>query len=145
LRDLSHELDLLQWLFGAWRRVAALGGHVSPLEIDSDDLYALLMATESCPVVSVQVSYLDRVARRRIVVNTAEHTLEADLIAATLAVDGATTKFDVERDMTYRDMHRSRLEGGPHPSSCSLAEALSTLDLIEAAERSCQGNAWVVR
>ena len=39
LRDLSHELDYLGWLFGAWSAVTAFGGHLSLLEIDSDDLF----------------------------------------------------------------------------------------------------------
>ena len=37
LRDLSHELDYMTWLFGPCRRVAALGGRFGPLAIDSDE------------------------------------------------------------------------------------------------------------
>src|SRR2546421_323520 len=39
LRDMSHELDYPSWLFGPWRRLTALGGHLSPLEIESDDCW----------------------------------------------------------------------------------------------------------
>ena len=31
LRDLSHELDYLNWLFGPWQSLTALGGHYSSL------------------------------------------------------------------------------------------------------------------
>lgn len=142
LRDLSHELDYLVWLFGSWKSVTALGGHVSPLEIDSDDLFVLLMQTERCPVVSVQVSYLDRVARRRIVVNTHRHTIEADLVGGTLAIDGRIETVLVERDHSYREMHRAVLNGD-FSSLCAVEEGLATLQLIETAERANRHREWI--
>lgn len=144
LRDLSHEFDYLGWLFGGWRAVTALGGHVSSLEIGSDDLFVLLMQTDRCPVASVQVSYLDRVARRRIIVNTERHTIEADLVGGTLAIDQATETFAVERDHTYREMHRAVLNED-FKSLCPIEDGLATLQLIESAERANQRKEWVTR
>ncbi len=144
LRDLSHELDYLCWLFGNWKAVTALGGHVSPLEIDSDDLFSVLMRTERCPVVSVQVSYLDRVARRRIVVNTRHHTIEADLVGGTLAIDGKMESVIVERDHSYREMHRAVLNGD-FSSLCAVEEGLATLHLIEVIECANRQNEWITQ
>ena len=144
LRDLSHEFDYLVWLFGSWRAMTALGGHVSSLEIDSDDLFVLLMQTDQCPVVTVQVSYLDRVARRRILVNTECHTIEADLVSGTLAIDGELETLRVERDHTYREMHRAILYEDT-AFLCSIEEGLATLKLIEAAELTNQRKEWVTR
>lgn len=141
LRDLSHELDYLSWLLGASRRVAALGGHVSPLEISSDDAFALLFATERCPMVSVQLNYLDRTAKRRIVVNTARHTLDADLIGGTLAVDGMVRNFTVDRDATYVAMHQALL-AGMLDTACTLDEGLMTLRMIAAATRAAAHEKW---
>jgi predicted dehydrogenase len=53
LRDLSHELDYLVYLLGAWESVTSLGGNFSQLEIDSDDIYSIMMKMNRCPVVSV--------------------------------------------------------------------------------------------
>jgi predicted dehydrogenase len=64
LKDLSHELDYINWIAGPWKRVAAIGGKFSELMIDSDDVFSLLIETEHCPVVSVQLNYLDFIARR---------------------------------------------------------------------------------
>jgi len=97
---------------GGWKRLAAQGGHFSPLEINSEDVIALIMETPRCPVVSAQLNYLDRMTRRFLVVNTAEHTIEADLIRGTLTIDNSIEKFNIEKDMTYRQMHKSILEGG---------------------------------
>ena len=43
LLSLSHELDYLQWLFGMPKRLFALGGKLSMLEIDVEDTSSILM------------------------------------------------------------------------------------------------------
>lgn len=144
LRDLSHELDYLTWILGGWERVSALGGHFSPLEITSDDVYALMLATPSCPIVTLQLNYLDRRARRFVLVNTANHTFEADLVGGSIAIDRDSEAFAIERDDTYRAMHQAILAGSTG-TLCSLDEGLSTLRLIEAAESSVRKGEWVVR
>lgn len=142
LRDLSHELDIACWLFGAWRRVAALGGHWSDLETDADDCFALLGAFARCPAVTIQVNGVDRRTRRELVINTARHTFSADLIAGTLQRDReAPELFTPDRDHTYRALHRAMLEGRPGP--CSGEEGLEVVALIAAAERAAAEGQWV--
>lgn len=144
LRDLSHELDYLGWMLGGWSRVTALGGHFSSLEITSDDVFTLLLSTPACPMVSVQLNYLDRPGRRLIMVNTDQHSIEADLIGGILRVDGQPEQLEVERDGTYRAMHRAALSGD-RATLCSLSEGLSTMKLIEAAEHAALHGEWVSR
>lgn len=144
LRDLSHELDYLGWLCGPWSAATAIGGHFSELEIDSDDLFVLLMRTERCPAVSVQVSYLDRVVKRRVTINTGRLAVEADLVAGVLTVNGVSESFAVERDHTYREMHRAALNGRDD-TLCTLEEGRATLHLIEAAEQASRQLEWVRR
>ena len=56
LRDLSHELDYAQLLFGAWRRVAAIGGMSGALGADVDDRWSILLECAYCPQVSIGMS-----------------------------------------------------------------------------------------
>lgn len=142
LRDLSHELDYLTWILGGWSRVGALGGKLSSLESDSEDVFAMLLATPACPVVTVQMNYLDRLGRRTVIVNTDDHTVEADLIAGTLTVDSNREAFTMERDETYRLMHAAVITGDTQ-ILCSAEEALATMRLIEAAERAAARGEWV--
>jgi len=144
LLDLSHDLDYLVWMFGDWLQVTALGGHLSPLEITSDDIFTLLMRFSRCPVAAIQLNYLDRRGRRRLVVNTANHTYEADLIQNKLVIDRTEEVFTVERDDTYRSMHVAMLKGA-QGTACSIDEALSTMRLIDASRRSNQHREWVTR
>lgn len=144
LRDLSHELDYALWLFGPWRRLAASGGHLSHLEIDSDDAFTFIMETERCPLVSIHMNYLDRVPRREILVNTDRHTIRVDLIKNLMAIDGAEESVIVERDDTYRAEHRAMMSGNAE-GLCSLEEAMETLMTIEAAERAAASHTWMER
>ena len=141
LRDLSHELDYLTWLLGGWTSVAAVGGHLSDLEIDSDDVFGLMLTTANCPVVLAQLNYLDRKSRRSLIVNTAGATIEADLVEGTITVDRETTSMSSDADEWQRSMHREILEGKA-ASACTLKEGLDVLCLIEAAEASAANHEW---
>lgn len=144
LRDLSHELDLLNWLLGGWRSLTALGGRFSNLEISSDDVYTIMLSMHNCPVASVQMNYLDRVGRRRILVNTATHTFEADITSGKLLIDGEAEAFNVDRDHSYREMHRSILNG-KYSDVCSYDEGIDVMRMIMAAELAVKDKQWVYR
>ncbi len=151
LRDLSHELDLANWLFGPWRRVAALGGKWSALEIDSDDHFVLLAAFARCPAVSIHLDYVDRQTRRAIVVNTDRHSFTLDLVAGTLRRDRELPEtFAVERDGLIAAEHRAMLDAGGEggaepefPDLCSLDDGLRVVAMIAAAERAARDAVWV--
>jgi predicted dehydrogenase len=144
LRDLSHELDYLVWLFGEWKALTALGGHLSGLEINSEDLFVLLMQTSGCAAMTAQLSYLDRQATRRLIVNTQTTTVQIDLIDATISVDGKMEVLTLDRDYSYAEMHRAYLSGDM-TSLCSIEEALRTLDLIDQVEHANLSRSWVVQ
>ena len=144
LRDLSHELDYALWLFGPWRRLTATGGHLSPLEIDSDDAYTILMETNHCPMVSIHIDYLNRIPRREILVNTDQHTIRVDLINNTLTVNGVHEIVTVTRDDTYLAEHQAMLAGNAE-GLCTLEDAIEVLATIEAAERAAVSHTWIAR
>ncbi|MFQ5957892.1 MAG: Gfo/Idh/MocA family protein [Alphaproteobacteria bacterium] len=146
LRDLSHELDFANWLFGPWKRLAAAGGRLGPLEIETEDVFALLVESDACPVLTVSLNYLERREERRIVVNTRKTTLCADLIAGTLH-DGADAVFTIESfdiEDTYRKEHETILAGKP-AGCCTLAEGERVRAMIAAAEKAARTGAWVSR
>lgn len=141
LRDLSHELDYLLWLFGPWHRVAALGGASGARDIDVDDHLDLLLDMQRAPSVHVHMDYLDRQGVRRIRVNVDEDTIEADLVRGRLTVNGNVTEVPNERDQSYRDMHVAAMRGAS--PACSLPEALGVMHLIDASERALRTKTWV--
>ena len=144
LRDLSHELDYINWITGEWKRVAAIGGKVGDLQINSDDVFVLLSQMEKCPIVSVQMNYLDRKARREIIVNLKYNTIKADLISNTLEINGEVEEFEAERSLTYILQHKAILSGN-YDDVCTLDQGMDVLKLIHAAELAAKKQVWVNR
>ena len=141
LRDLSHELDYLMWMFGDWSRVAATQGDTGTLGIDADDCRCLLVGFEQCEAATVQLNYLDRPGRREIIVNGDEHTWRADLGACVLERDGVGTVFQVDRNDSYRAMHHAMLSGD-QGQLCTFKEGARVMDFIAAIERAAASDGW---
>lgn len=145
LRDLSHELDLVQLVGGAWQQVAALVGHVSDLETTAEDAASLLMQTERCAHVTVHVDVIDRAPRRSLVVHAEGTTAEADLIAGVVRIDGAAREAaPAGRDAMLEAQLRAVI-GGEERWLCSAREAYGTMGLIAAAESAAAERRWVGR
>lgn len=144
LRDLSHELDYLAYLFGPWKRLSAIGGHLSHLEIDVDDVFSILMATQKCPAVTLQLNYLDRSIHREMIINTERHTIKADLIRGSICLDKETPEvFQAERDLTYRLEHQAILEGRSE-GLCTFHEGMEIMKMIMAIEEAAYQQKWVM-
>ena len=144
LKDLSHELDFLSLLLGPWTRVAAIGGHFSPLEINSDDLFVLLMQSQQCPAIALQVSYLDRMVQRRFSINTEQRTIVADFVTCSVIDNGRRIDLACEKDTSYREMHRAVMMGETE-NLCSIDQGGDVLKLIAAAEEASSKGIWVSR
>jgi predicted dehydrogenase len=144
LRDLSHEIDLALWFFPRWRRLVALSGRVSPLEIATEDCTSVLAESECCPQLSLQLNYLDRVPVRQFIITAPELTLVGDLVRGSLTANGETTLHPCERDETYRRQHEAALAGDT-THLCNLSAGLEVMSFIEATERSAAEKTWIYR
>jgi predicted dehydrogenase len=142
LRDLSHELDYVTWLFGPWKRITALGGHFSPLEIDSDDVFSMMMSGDNCPIVNIQINYLERVPLREILINTAHNSIKLDLIEGMFQLNGEGDKVKLARNDTYRAQHEAIMTQSID-SLCSLKEGMVRVRLIDLAEQAVEKKVWV--
>jgi UDP-hydrolysing UDP-N-acetyl-D-glucosamine 2-epimerase len=146
LRDLSHELDYLQYLAGPWRRVCASGGHRSGLEIDSDDQFLMLLELQRCRDVVCHMDYLSRKPRRFCSIQYEGGSLWLDFIENRLTHNDETRLLGQSRNEMFSEMHRAVL-GAPESAGavCSWQEALDTLSLVEAAEASVAQEKWICR
>ena len=142
LRDLSHELDYLTWIFGPWKKVAAIGGHFSNLQIDSEDVFLLLLTTEKVKAISLNMNYIDTIPRREVIALTNDGTVSLDLIQNTIQVNDRIETFNVSRNTTYEAQHIHMI-GGNNEILCDIEEGLANMCLIEAAENAARLGKWI--
>jgi len=142
LRDLSHELDYMNWILGGWKSVTAVGGHYSRLAIETDDAFCMMMKTKRCENVLVQMNYIDHAGHRAMIFNSDDITVKVDLLNGWIEVNGKREAKKVERDDTYREEHRAVLNKR-WKELCSYEEAMDVMRLIEAAEKASRSMKWV--
>ena len=142
LRDLSHELDLAQYLFGDWTHLTSTGGKFSNLEIETDDTFSILMQTKLCPALSIQLNYLDRIKQRVITINGDKGSIRIDLFSGLSQFNERTQVFDVGSDHTYLAEHKAMFAKDPK-TICSIAEALNVVKTIEAIEIASSKRKWI--
>ena len=142
LRDLSHELDLAQYVFGNWTHLTSTGGKFSNLEIETDDTFSILMQTKICPALSIQMNYLDRIKQRVITINGDKGTIRIDLLSGLSQFNQTTQVFNVDSDHTYLAEHKAMIAQDPK-TVCSIAEALNVVKTIEAIETASSKRKWI--
>jgi predicted dehydrogenase len=134
LRDLSHELDYVRWLFGPPLQSTALGGRLGALGLDVDEAVSILARTVRVPLVTIHLSYLDREASRRITVSGERGTAVVDLITDSFLAGQDTRNWVIPRNQTYREMHEAALAEDPGQLLCTIPEALDVVRWIAGLE-----------
>ena len=81
-----HQIDWLNWLFGPFDKVFAIGGHRSSLDIDVEDTVSYLLLSANGTPAYGHLDYLQRPKRAGITVTGTAARLEWDLFDCTLNV-----------------------------------------------------------
>lgn len=107
---LIHELDYAFWLFGAPRKMFAVGGHLSDLELDVEDTASILMDCgsddRSLPV-HVQMDFVQRPPIRSCEIVGSAGRLTVDLVGATLR--HYDSQGELAEEIVSTDFERNRL------------------------------------
>lgn len=145
-----HEMDYLYWMFGRPRRIFALGGKLSDLEIDVEDIASVSMEciVDGRPVpIHLHQDYVQRPPRRTCQVIGTAGTAMVDLLAASVEVYDErgqlreSTRYDhFQRNQMFLDELRSFLDAleGKQPPAVSLQDAAQSLLMALAARQSLQ-------
>lgn len=78
IRTLTHPLDYVRWLAGEVTEVRALNGHVSPLEMDTEDVAEIGLRFASGAIGGVHVNYVQRPPVHRLEIVGTKGTLRWD-------------------------------------------------------------------
>lgn len=143
-----HELDYAYWLFGLPKRLFALGGHLSDLEIDVEDTASILMecVVDGRPIpVHVHEDYLQRPPTRTCEVIGSAGKIFTDLYALTVThygLDGEVAAYEsfagFERNELFLDEMRHFLAciAGDETSRVTVKDGAQSLRMALAAKAS---------
>lgn len=147
LLELSHELDMLRWVFGEVSWLSAWSGRQSALEIDVDDTAMIQMGFANGPVAQLGMDFLRRDTKRMCTAIGEKGSLTWDAVA------GRTMLFDPEngswidlrsespdRDFTYSAQIAALIgaieANTPGDIAAQGRDGLAVMQLVEAARLS---------
>ena len=143
LRELSHELDMINFLFGDIQINHAYSNKISNLKVDVDDILILLgsvMFRKKTAFISLAINFFSRHRDRYIIVEGNNISIKVDLFknTATYLNNGVLKKIRFPKlslDQTYIDLHNAILNNISNASLCSYKEGLDVLKIIDKIER----------
>jgi len=139
LRDLSHELDYANWLFGDIDKIDFINTKISNLEINSDDIFTAIAITKSKIIINLTIDYISKFPIRRLIIHTKDNTIEVDIIKNTLysytkVGDKKVIEIDkIDKNYTYKMMHESILHD-EIDEVCSFEDGKKIVNIIENIE-----------
>ena len=147
-----HQLDYLNWLFGPFKVVYAIGGRRSDLDIDVEDSVSyMLQAADGTPVCG-HLDYLQRPKRVSIDVFGSRTSYRWDYFGNRLEITAA--ELNAETDIIESPFDRNALfvaalkdffdaiTTGRRPRS-DLSDGLAALEMADAIRQSCRTGATV--
>lgn len=144
--DGIHEIDYCRWIFGDVSAVSAMGGHLSRLEIDTEDTANILLQFASGSVGALHLDYVQRTYARSCKVIGDRGTIEWDMTAQLVRwFDGDARQWHDEpapdgygvNDMYVEELrHLLACLAGMERSTHDVADAARVLEIALAARRS---------
>lgn len=101
--DLIHEWDYLSWLFGLPQQVRGFAGHLSDLEIDSDDV-AVYIAQYPGMVLTMHLDYIGQPSQRSVELFTSKGTILGDIWSNTVTTPDGTVETFTPQNTHYLDV-----------------------------------------
>ncbi len=129
LRDLSHEIDYIQYLNGKIKDIHSTIDKKSNLNIDVEDIVIGNGKTRNA-IIGFSMDYISKIPFRQIIAHTKNETFICDFISN--SINNKKLK-DIDRDYTYREMHKAILNNN-FDKVCTYKEGLKTMKVIQEIE-----------
>lgn len=140
--ELSHELDLLNWLFGSPVGVFCRARCSGQLDIDVEDTVDAIFALDNGATASLHMDFLQRAVTRKIKIVSTTGNLVWNIVADTVELvtgTGAVQLFTPphrDRNHSYREEMNEFISKGR--CGASVEDALSVMQLVSAMKQSSE-------
>ena len=134
LRDLSHELDYLNWIFGLSDNISGSILKLSDLEIETEDTVNISMTQEYSAETKVELNYTVKVPRRTLEIKHPQGEIFVDFIKGSYSKNGEIETIKIDRNHTYTEMHLDFLN--KKEIVASYEEGYQVLEMIQRIENS---------
>jgi len=147
LLELSHELDMLRWVFGDVSWISSWMGHLSTLEIDVEDCVMLQLGLQSGAVAQVSMDLLRHDTTRICTAIGSKGSIRWDAISGTVSQFNVKKNIwqdlfseETDRDYSYREQIRlflSAIDGNQKVHDVADGnDGLAVMKLVESISAS---------
>ena len=151
--DAIHEIDYIRWLIGEVAGTICVAGKLSQLEIETEDMAAILLRFENRTVGEVHLDYIQRAYSRTCQIIGEDGTLHWDYTAGEVRWFSAQTRqWKVysnpegwEPNQMYLDemKHFLRCLAGEEESALDVFDGARVLQIALAAKESARQQQWI--
>lgn len=151
--DAIHELDYLRWLMGEIASVAALAGHLSHIEIDTEDTASILLRFANGSFGEVHLDYVQRAYTRSCEVIGDQGTIAWEFTRSEVRLFSAASQvwevYPGAAGWTTNQMYLDEMRhfraciAGEEQTQQDVSEAARVLDIALAAKASAERSAFV--
>ncbi len=137
LLDLSHEIDLIMWLFGEVEIDFVKYGRFSNLSLDCEDSFLLSGTLPNKAPVELSLSYFSHISKREFHIVTSELSILIDLVTNVIRVKGLGESLVTEESMdsfeinqTYINQHKEIISSNII-NTCRISEGMMVNKFID--------------
>ena len=151
LRTLSHEIDLMHYLFGEVTELTASVDKISNLEIDVDDNVFMICKMKNESLITIELDYLNPISIRTGIIFGSRGILEYSFLNHTVIlkdynkkVETVYTNPNYDSIEPYINQMRDfvNLIQTKSKPRCNFSDGMYVMKVIEAAECSAESKTW---
>ena len=138
LAELSHEIDLIDYLFEIKKVHSSFNSKISQLEINTDDFLNLNTFCNKVKFCNLSVNFFDNLRERKIRIVGKDYSYEADILNNLIKVHSnknfITKKIKIKAINTYEKLHKSILNS-EYKNICNFKQGKKILKIINEIKK----------
>ena len=133
LTELSHEIDLIDYIFNIKKIHSSFNSKISQLKINTDDFLNLNTFCNKVKFCNLNVNFFDNLKERKIKIVGKDYSYEADILNNLIKVHNnknfITKKIKIKAINTYEKLHKSILNN-KYRNICDLKQGQKIQKII---------------